>query len=148
MEIYIKKWDYILKLVKIDGCSNFSAFQIFNRLLLLNFNVCFLTYVKFIAAIIEYQVPAFVKFLIVNIVYVRARMSSLSSCQVSSSVKFFAAVKFFFEIPAPKFSQLTSFPALTKFDRRPRCAQCIVMSSRTWYGENLTHIVKKLTIMR
>ena len=93
MGLYVKigqNWEIY---AKIGRCSNFSAFQIFNRLLLLNFNVCLLTYVKFTAAIIDCQVLAFVKFLIVNIA--RVRVSSLFSCQVSSGVKFLQLSIFF-----------------------------------------------------
>ena len=96
--------------LKISGYSNFSAFQIFNRLLLLNFNVCLLVYVKFILMVIDCQVPALVKFLVMNIV--RVRMSSLSSCQVSSGVKFLQLSNFFSIPQLPNFSSLPAFQLL------------------------------------
>ena len=68
-----------------------------------------LIYVKFAATIIDCQVPALVKFLVMNIVYVRVRVSSLFSCQISSGVKFLQLSNFFLKSQLPNFSSLPAF---------------------------------------
>ena len=104
----------------------------------MSFNIC-----QIYNSIIECQVPALVKFLVVNIVCMRVRVSSLFSCQVSSDVKFLQLSNFFSNFQLPNFSSLPAFQ-LSQNLTGGRGARYVVMSSRAWYGENLTPYCEKI----